>query len=337
MAMIRCTRFPKIQSLTAAIFFFSSAAAFSQDKAPLELTRTIPLEGSQGKIDHLAADASTGRIFIAASGSNAVLVADLQQGKVVHRLEGQAEPQGVVYIPDLKRLAVANGKDGSCRIFDGVTYKELKSFDFKDDGDNVRFDPRARRLYVAHEAGGLGVVDLEKLEKVQDIKLEAHPESFQLEKEGKRIFVNVPDSKEIVVIDREQGSILAKWPMGKLEANFAMALDEANHRLLVACRKPSKVVVLDTETGKIISELSCSKDTDDLHLDSSSRRVYLSSGEGFIDTFEQKDPDHYRRIYCQSSAPGARTSVYIPEQGLLVVAVPQRDAQKAELRVYKAR
>lgn len=323
--------------VAAAIFFAHSLPLTAQDKAPLELTRTIPLEGSQGKIDHLTADPSTGRVFVAASGSNAVLVADLQQGKVVHRLDGQAEPQGVVYIPELKRLAVANGKDGSCRIYDGETYKELKSFDFKEDGDNVRFDPRAKRLYVAHEAGGLGVIDLTTMEKVQDIKLEAHPEAFQLEKDGKRIFVNVPDSKEIVVLDRDRGAVLAKWSLGKLEANFAMVLDETNHRLLVACRKPSKVAVLDTETGKMVAEVSCSKDTDDLHLDPTSRRIYISSGEGFIDTLEQKDADHYRRIYCQSSAPGARTSVFIPEQGLLVVAVPQRDAQKAELRIYKPR
>jgi len=335
--VIRAKEFLGLAVLAAAMLVMVSPSAFAQEKAPLELTRTIPLEGSQGKIDHLAADVSTGRIFVAASGSNAVLVVDLGQGKVVHRLDGQAEPQGVVYLPDLKRLAVANGKDGSCRLYDGETYKELKSFDFKEDGDNVRYDPRAKRLYVAHEAGGLGVVDVEKMEKVQDIKLEGHPESFQLEKEGRRIFVNVPDSKEIVVVDRERGAVLAKWPLGKLEANYAMALDEANHRLLVACRKPSKVAVLDTETGKIILEMTCSKDTDDLHMDANARRIYVSSGEGFIDTFEQKDADHYRRIYCQSSAPGARTSVFIAEQGLLLVAVPQRDAQKAELRVYKVR
>lgn len=315
----------------------SGSALAAQDKAPLELTRTIPLEGSQGKIDHLVADAATGRVYVAASGSNAVLVVDLQQGKVVHRLDGQAEPQGVVLIPGQKRLAVANGKDGSCRIYDSESFKEIRSFDFKEDGDNVRFDPRSKRLYVAHEAGGLGVIDLEKLEKIQDIKLDAHPEAFQLEKEGTRIFVNVPDSKEVVVVDREKGTVLAKWTLGKLEANFAMALDEANHRLLIACRKPSKLAVLDTESGKVVAELSCSKDTDDLHLDPAARRIYVTSGEGFIDTFEQKDADHYRRVYCQSSAPGARTSTYIAEQSLLVLAVPQRDAQKAELRIYKPR
>src|SRR5579862_503375 len=324
-------------TLVTAVLGANSSGAGAQEKAPLELTKTIPLEGCQGKIDHLAADPATHRVFIAASGSNAVLVVDLEQGKVIRRLDGQAEPQGVIYIPELKRLAVANGKDGSCRIYDADSYKELKSFDFKDDGDDVGYDPRTKRLYVSHEAGGLGVVDLEKLEKVQDIKLDAHPEAFQLEKEGKRIFVNVPDSKEVVVLDREKGTVLAKWSLGKLEANFAMALDEPSHRLLVACRKPSKLAVLDTESGKVVAELACSKDSDDLHLDAATKRIYVSSGEGFIDTFEQKDADHYRRIYCQSSAPGARTSLWIPEQTILVVAVPERPGQKAELRVYKPR
>ncbi len=323
--------------LVAAVFLPLAAPAGAQEKAPLDLTRTIPLEGSTGKIDHLAADPSTGRVFVAATGSNAVLVVDLAQGKIVRKLDGQAEPQGVAFSADLKRLAVANGKDGSCRIYDSESYKELKSFDFKDDGDDLVVDPRSHRLYVAHEAGGLGVVDLEKLEKVGDFKLDAHPEAFQLEKEGRRIFVNVPDSKEVVVLDREKGAVLAKWSLGKLEGNFAMALDEPSHRLLVACRKPSKLAVLDTESGKVVAELACSKDTDDLHLDPAAKRVYVTSGEGFIDIFEQKDADHYRRIYCQSSAPGARTSVFVPEQGLLLVAVPDRPGQKAELRVYKPR
>jgi DNA-binding beta-propeller fold protein YncE len=331
-------RIAAISSVLLVVGLIQGAgAAHAQDKAPLDLVRTVALDGIQGRFDHLAVDAKGNRVFMAATGSNVVVVVDFMQGKVLHRLEGQAEPQGVVFLPDQNRIAVANGKDGSCRVYDGLSYKELKVFDFKEDGDNVRYDSRAKRLYVAHESGGLGVIDTEKLEKIREIPLGGHPEAFQLEKEGKRIFINVPDSKEVVVADRESGAVLSHWSMGKLEANFAMALDEANHRLLVACRKPSKVAVLDTESGKVVAEVACSKDTDDLHLDPATKRIYISSGEGFIDTLEQKDADHYRRIYCQSSAPGARTSAYVPEEGLLLLAVPQRDNQKAELRVYKAR
>jgi DNA-binding beta-propeller fold protein YncE len=313
----------------------SGPEAAAQDKAPLDLVQTIPMEGVQGKIDHLAVDAKGKRLFVATTGNSSVQVLDLAQGKVVHRIEGLPEPQGVVFLPELNRIAIANGKDGSCRIFDGDSYKLLKSLDFKEDGDNVRYDAAARRIYVAHEAGGLGVVDAEKMEKVADIKLEGHPESFQLEKNGKRIFVNIPDAKQIAVVDREKAAVVAKWPLEKLEANFPMALDEANHRLFVGCRKPSKLLVLDTETGKELALLTISRDTDDLFYDAPTKRLYVSAGEGFIDTIDQKDPDHYKRVWAQTTAAGARTSIFVPELGTLYVAVPGKDHQKAEVRAYK--
>jgi YVTN family beta-propeller protein len=324
-----------IRLAACAAVLFVPGAARAQDKAPLELAQTIPMEGCQGKIDHLAVDVKGKRLFVATTANNSVQVIDLAQGKVIHKIEGLAEPQGIAYLPDLKRIAIANGKDGSCRIFDGDTYKLLKSVDFKEDGDNVRYDAEAKRIYVAHEAGGLGIIDAEKMEKVDDIKLEGHPEAFQLEKNGKRIFVNIPDAKHIAVVDREKRTVLAKWPLEKLEANFPMALDEANHRLFVGCRKPSKVLVLDTETGKEIAQLTISRDTDDLFFDAASKRIYLAAGEGFIDTIDQKDADHYKRIWAQKTANGARTGIFVPDLGAFYVAVPGKDAQKAEVRAYK--
>jgi DNA-binding beta-propeller fold protein YncE len=324
-----------LRMMGGVVLFLAAESVHAQDKSPLELVQTIPMEGCQGKIDHLAADVGGKRLFVATTGNNAVQVIDLAQGKVVHRIEGLQEPQGIAYLPDLKRIAIANGEDGSCRIFDGQTYKLLKSLDFKKDGDNVRYEPETKRLYVAHEAGGLGIVDAEKMEIVGDIPLDGHPEAFQLEKGGKRIFVNIPDAKEIVVVDREKKAVLAKWPLEKLEANFPMALDESTHRLFVGCRKPSKMLVLDTESGKEVAQLTISRDTDDLFFDPPNKRIYLSAGEGFLDTIDQKDADHYKRIWAQSTASGARTSLFIGDLGLLCVAVPGKDSQKAEIRVYK--
>lgn len=326
-----------VRTLVAAALLIGADAARAQDKAPLELAQTIVMEGVQGKIDHLAADVKGRRLFVATTGNNSVQVIDLAQGKVVHRIDGLPEPQGVAFMPDLKRLAVACGKDGSCRIYDGDSFKLLKTVDFKEDGDDVQYDPASKRLYVAHEAGGLGIVDAEKMEKVDDIKLDAHPESFQLEKNGNRIFVNVPDAKpsHIAVVDREKKTVTAKWQIEKLEANFPMALDEGNHRLFVGCRKPSKMLVLDTESGKEIARLTISRDTDDLFYDAPSKRIYLSAGEGFIDTIDQKDADHYKRIWAQTTVVGSRTCLWVPELGTLYLAVPGKDSQKSEVRAYR--
>jgi WD40 repeat protein len=324
-----------LRAIVPWMVFLGAGAAWAQDKAPLELTQTIPLDDVQGKMDHLSVDVKGQRLVVAATGSNRVVVVDLAQCKVVHRIDDLPEPQGVLILPDLKRIVVTCGKDGSCRVYDSESYALLKTLDFKEDADNLRYDAGAKRIYVAHEAGGLGVVDAEKLEKIREIPLEVHPESFQLEKGGTRIFVNVPDAKQVFVVDREKGAITGKWSLGKLEGNYPMALDETNHRVFVGCRHPSKLAVFDSESGKPVAEIACSKDADDIFYDAPSKRIYLSSGEGFIDTLEQKDADHYKRIWCQTSRVGARTSLFVPELGLLYVAVPPKDAQKAELRVYK--
>src|SRR5258706_4524990 len=166
------------------------ASLSGRQEGPPELVRTIPLPKVEGRIDHLAYDAKAGRLFVAALGNNTIEVIDLAQGKVVHRIEGLHEPQGIVSLEG--QFAVASGSDGSCRFYDGTSFKLAKTVDCKDDADNVRCDAEAKFLYVGTGSGGLARIDLEKGTKVAEIPLEAHPESFQLESKGKQAFVNVP-------------------------------------------------------------------------------------------------------------------------------------------------
>ena len=114
-----------------------------------------------------------------------------------------------------------------------------------------------------------------------------------------------------------------------------MALDVPNHRLFVGCRKPARLVIFDTTTGKPVSDLAISGDTDDLFYDAPRKRLYISCGEGFIDTIEQSTPDTYKRISRLPTAPGARTSYYSPDLECLYLAVPDRGAQHAEIRVFQ--
>jgi hypothetical protein len=156
-----------------------------------------------------------------------------------------------------------------------------------------------------------------------------------LEKKGNRIFANVPDAKQIAVIDREKRQVTGTWPMKEFQANFPMSLDEPNHRLFVGCRKPARLVVLDTASGKTIADLEISGDTDDLFYDAKRKRVYVSCGEGFIDIVEQTSPDTYKQLTRIPSASGARTSFFSPDLDRYYLAVPDRENQKAEIRVYQ--
>jgi DNA-binding beta-propeller fold protein YncE len=316
--------------------FGGDACAESPGQSSNLLThvQTIPLDGIEGRIDHFGLDAKGKRLFVAALGNNTVEVVDLVAGKVTQHISNLRTPQGIGFAPDSNRLAVANDQDGSCRFYDGTSLQQTSTIDLKDDADNVRYDKVSRRFWVGYGDGGLAAIDEESGKQVADIKLDAHPESFQLETKGKRIFVNVPNAGHVAVIDRETGTVIEKFPLKEARANFPMALDEADHRLFIGCRNPAKLLVLDTETGKTIATVDIVGDTDDLFYDAANRRIYVSGGEGRVTVISQTTADTYNVAGQVTTAPGARTSFFVRETGTLYVAVPHRGAQKAELRVF---
>jgi YVTN family beta-propeller protein len=301
--------------------------------AYLKLVKAIPLNGVEGRIDHLTLTPDGNRLFVAALGNNTVEVLDPVGGRKIDAIKGFAEPQGVFYIPESKKLAVASGGDDKVRIYDEAL-KLLGTVDGLPDADNVRYDSQAKLLYVGYGSGALAVIDPDKPSKVADIKLDGHPESFRLETAGTRIFVNVPSAGQIEVVDRVRRQVMAKWPLTAAKSNFPMFLDEKQHRLFVGCRSGAKLLVLDTQTGKLVADADCAGDTDDLFYDAAHRRILITGGAGVITVVEQADADHYRVIDTVKTAAGGRTSLFSPELGLLFLAVPHRGDQRAEIRVY---
>ncbi|HWP48672.1 MAG TPA: hypothetical protein VNM22_16065 [Candidatus Limnocylindrales bacterium] len=307
----------------------------AQNPPPLQLVQTIPLPHVEGRIDHLDVDLTGQRLFIAALGNNTLEILDLRAGKPAHSITGLYEPQGVTFIPEFNKIFVTNGQSGTCDIFDGNSFKLLQSIKSLDDADNIRYDATTQFIYIGYGDGALALVDAASGKYLGNIQLEGHPESFQLEKQGPRIFVNIPSAHHIAIVDREKRTVLAKWPLKNAQANFPMALDETHHRLFVGFRKPSKLIVFDTESGRIVTELNSVGDSDDIFYDPIHRRIYGIGGEGFIDVFEQKDADHYERVTKIPTASGARTGLFVPQFNRLYLAVSHRGNQKAEIWVYE--
>ena len=302
----------------------------------LRRVQTIPLANVEGRIDHMGVDVQTQRLFVAALGNNTVEVLDLHAGKRLTSITGLREPQGVFFVPKENKLFVANGDDGTCRVFDGSSYKLLQTVHFPSDADNVRYDAAPNQIYVGYGEGALGVLDVASGKKLADIALRAHPESFRLEQSGPRIFVNLPNANHtIAVVDRTKRSVTGTWQL-EAQANFPMALDEADHRLLVVTRRPPLLVVLNAESGKQVASYPTVGDADDAFYDAAHKRVYVSGGEGFIDVFDQDGPDDYKPSSRIPTASGARTSLFVPELNRLYLAVPHRANQKAEIRIYEA-
>ena len=165
--------------------------------------------------------------------------------------------------------------------------------------------------------------------------IDAHPESFRLEEKGTRIFVNVPDKQEIEVIDRAKNAVVARWPVTASKSNFPMSLDEAHHRLIVGAWMPPRLPVFDTESGKQVASAELAGNSDDLFHDASKGRVYVLTQMGFLEAFQQKDPDHHERIARYPTPPGTGTGLFVPEMGKLFVSI--RGEPNAEVRVYETK
>ncbi len=317
-------------SLLLPVVFLSAYA----DPTHLRLVRTIPLPGVKGRIDHMDIDTGRELLYVAALGSNSLEVIGLRKGDRVQRIRSLDEPQGVLVIPERKLLFITNGGDGTLRVYDSDSLAPVKTIQFSSDADNIRFDEASGQVYVGYGGGAIGVVDSKSLKRTGDIPLGGHPESFQLERNGQRIFVNVPSVGHITVLDKTRRSVVASWPVPGACNNFPMALDEDEKRLFIGCRHPAKIIVYDTGNGKQLSDFPIAGDADDIFFDPLRRRIYVSSGAGLLQVFEAKERDRLSLVENIVTRRGARTSLFVSKQGLIYVAVPPSQNRQAEICIF---
>lgn len=333
--------------------------AMGQASPVLVLKTRIALANVSGRMDHLGVDVKGERLFAAAFDNHTLEVIDLKAGRQVHTIADLNQPQSAFYDPSTNRLFVPCGGDGAVKIFDGTTFQLLQTVKLPSDADNIRYDARSKRVLIGYGGekflfgkvvrgqgdGALALLDSTG-KKTGEIPVDAHPESFQLEKSGIRVFVNVPDRHEIQVADLAKGSVLAHWPV-TCEDNFPMTLDEAHHRLFVECRVPASLLVFNTESGKTVASLE-GPSSDDIFYDASKGRVYVlgqvteggdprAAGRGFIDVFQQNDADHYSKIGSYPTGPGAWTGFFVPEWGELFVSARHQGEQSAEILVFETK
>ena len=314
------------------------AKTVARDK-PLVLTEAIPLEDAKGRFDHFATGG--GRLFVAALGSNAVEAINIGGRVLEHTITGVPNPQGIAFSPENNKIFVASGR-GKVYVYDGKSYDQIAAVDFEGGADNLRYDPATKRVYVGcgndEKTGAIAMIDATTNQRLsEEYKLGGEPESFQLEKSGPNIYVNVPDLKQIVVVNRTTKQI-TRWTLGGVESNFPMALDEPRHRLFVGVHVPPRLAVYDTTSGRLVAALPSVQDSDDLYFDAERKRIYMPGGEGFIYVFQMIGPDHYQLLAKIPTAIGAKTAGYWGKQGKgfdrFYLAVPARGGQSAEVRIY---
>src|SRR6266404_3250611 len=240
---------------------FAPIVAFhlqGQDKSPLKLIQKIPMPNVQGRLDHFGVDVKSGRLFVAALGDNqnTVEVIDLRSGKWVSSIPGQSKPQGLFYSPNFKKLFVANGTDGTCKIFAGDTFKLIDNLPIGTDADHVGYDPATKYLYVGFgdaKSGGLAIIDTRNNKHIGDIKTDARPGGIKIEKKSSQTFVTLTGATHLGVLNLKIREQVAAWETG-VAGHVALPVGEGHHRLFDDAREPATVIILDTESGKEISE-----------------------------------------------------------------------------------
>jgi hypothetical protein len=289
-----------------------------------------------GGMNHLAADAKRQRFFVTVPGQKKVLVVDLQTGKLLRTLSAPAA--AARFLPDLDRLCVSG--DGEVHFYDGGPLAPASTMELQSSLDELQYDAKAKRLYVGMmdpDKPGIAVIDVPGRRLLARLKLPAKPQGFVVEPDRARIYANTPRAAQVTVLDLKTRSVAAEWKLSGARSNYPIALDRKNHRLFVGCRRPARLLVLDTASGKAVAGIDIGGDADDMSFDSAGKRIYVACGAGVISTAQQLDADHYRKFPDTTTAEDARNSLFVDKFKTYYLAVPGHGSTPAQLRGYRAR
>jgi hypothetical protein len=315
----------------------------SQAPAPgLKLRQTITLDGVKGKFDHFAMDEEGNRLFAAAPGNQSVEVIDLAAGKVVDSLKGFVKPHGLAWIASTRTLFVSDGGKGELAIYSGSPLKRVKTVSLSEDADDMVYDQATGLLYVGHGGANatnpaeVAVVDANKQSLVTELPVAMHPEGLEIDANSDRIFANIADAGQVVVIDGKTHSVSATWRLKSAKGNTPLAYDQADDVMLIGCREPARIIALDGRQGSELSILSASAGADDLFFDRTTHRAYLISGEGAIDTVQLLAGGILKPVTVTRTVSGAKTGLLDPASGLLSIGIPGTTASAA-IRIYQTK
>jgi DNA-binding beta-propeller fold protein YncE len=315
--------------------------ARSQVPGPLKLIQDIRLPGlHDGDFDHFVVDLPGQRLFLAAEDNSALETIDLRTNNVIHTINGLTQPHSMAYNAELKKLFVAD--ETELKIYDATAYKLLGTIPMKAHADASIYDPATKLYYVGN--GGkrdkedyilISVVDTTSNRKVADIRLNVgRVEGMAIEKSGSRLFVNLTDNDAVAVIDREKRTVTTTWSVAQEgRGNAPMAFNEPDHRLFVVTRDPGRVVVLDSDTGKIVTSEPYAGMADDAVYDAKSGRLYVA-GVPFISVFQKRTADRYDLLGQVPTAFHAMTAILVPEVNRYYLAVNHHGDTDAEVQVY---
>src|SRR5215469_9591683 len=276
----------KLYALFLVAMLVVALGVLAAGKPPLRLIRTVPMPGFEGcDFDHFDYDLKGNRLFLAAEDHNTVEVFNLRSGKRLHSITGFDHPHGIVFLADSNKFIVTDGGSafGKANVVSGDTYEVVDTMKLPPGADNAVYDPTRKYVYVENRGEDpsgnsniLSIIDTKTFKHIGDITLPGrNSQAIAVERSGKRLFINLAATNEVGVVDLETHQVIARWPVPEASVQDALALDETNHQVFIACRRPPRFIAFNTDTGKVVANLPCVGVNDDMFFDAPHKRVYV--------------------------------------------------------------
>jgi len=331
-----------MQKLVTALFLAGSlsVSGFSQSNDDLKRVKDIPLPGVAGRFDHFAFDSQRNIVFAAATGNHSVEVIDTVSGTVKQSISGLGKPHGLAWVPETGRLFVADGTLASLNVYEGSPLKLIRSIPLSDDADDMVYDSKMKLLFVGHggsdgkSPGRVAIIDAVKLQLLANLPASSHPEALELDPVTDRVFANIADSAEVLVIDAKQQRPIATWKLTRAQHNVPAAYDANTGILLLGCRTPAKLLVLDGQTGRELEDLDSTTGADDLFYDTDNNKAYLITGSGHVDVYRMDANKSLQKERNIETENGAKTGLLVPSTHTLYVGIPSTTSGPASIRVF---
>ena len=298
----------------------------------------IPI-GGEGGWDILTIDPTANRLYL--SHATKVVVVDLGKNSVIGEITNTPGVHAFVAVPALQRGFSSNGKEAKASVVDLKTLKTISKIDTGANPDAMVYEPNRRELYVFNHTGNsCTVIDPKSASVITTIQLGGSPEFAAVDKAAGRIYCNIEDKSEVAVIDTSKHEVIARWPLAPGEEPSGIALDATHHRLFSGCHN-KMMVMLDTESGKVVGSVPIGSGVDGCAFDDASQLAFASCGDGTTTIAREVAPGKLTVIQTLNTERGARTlaldpkthRIYLPSAKFEPVPSPSPGMSPARPRI----
>ena len=261
--------------------------------------------GGEGGWDYISIDETMGRLYV--SHSTRVEVMDARKGTVVGVIPDTKGVHGIAIADDLGKGFVSNGKDSSVTVFDVQTLKVLANVAVTGKNpDAILYDSFSHNVLAFNgQSTNATVIDGKQNKVIATIVLDGKPEFAAADGKG-TVFVNIEDKNVVEVINATSMKVEHKWPVEPGAEPSGLALDRENHRLFIVCHN-KLMVIMDSQSGKVVSSLPIGERVDGVAFDPATRRAFSSNGEGTMTVVEEAGKDSFKVVETVPTQKGART------------------------------